>query len=587
MKEILSGNEAVAQGAFEAGCKVATAYPGTPSTEILENISKKFKDSIYCYWGSNEKTAFEEALGAAYAGARSLVAMKHVGLNVAADPLFSASYTGINKGFIIVSADDPSMHSSQNEQDNRLYAMHAKIPVLEPSDSQDVIDYINIGYQLSETFDTPVMLRLVTRISHSKSICEINKKRKEPDIKYSFDKDVSKYVIVPSNAYKRHAYVEQRLKNSQKWAIDNGLVKFEYNNKKVGIVVAGLAYQYVKEAFPEYSVLKVGMPYPLPIDAVKEFRKNVENMWVIEELEPIMEMQIKMQNIKVDLGKDKIPYLYEFSVERLRSIINEGKDYLEIEKQYNVELPPRPPVLCAGCPHRATFYVLNKEKATVNGDIGCYTLGFLPPLSAMHTTVCMGASITVGNGFQTVKKITNDKTKVVSVIGESTFMHSGLTGTVDATYNKLGNKIVILDNSVTAMTGHQDNPLTGKTLMGETTKVFNLRKFAEAANIEDYREVDGYKIDEIKKALDEQLEKDETTMLVVKRPCVLKKGVKWDPPLRINQDKCKFCKLCLQVGCPAIMITGEKTIEIDETQCTGCTVCQQVCPFDAIEVIKN
>lgn len=587
MKEVLSGNEAIARGAYEAGCKVALAYPGTPSTEILQTIADNYKDSIYCAWGSNEKTAFETALGASIAGVRSLVCMKHVGLNVASDPLFTAAYTGVGGGFIIVSADDPSNHSSQNEQDNRWYGIHAKVPVIEPSDSQECIDYVKNGFEISEKFDVPVILRTVTRISHSKSICFLNEPISKAS-KFNYKKDTRKYIMVPSHSNPQHVILEKKLLEIQKWNSESFFTKEEILNTEIGIVTSGLTYQYVKEVFPEYSILKCGMVYPAPIDAIKKFREKVKKLYFIEELEPILEFQARMANIKIELGKDKIPYYHELSVERLRSIFFEGIDFEEKKPKYNFNLPPRPPVLCAGCPHRATFYNLGKNKDyIIHGDIGCYTLGFVDPLNAMDTTICMGASITMGNGFSIVNKISSEKKKVISIIGESTFMHSGLTGTVDAAYNKLANTIIVLDNSVTAMTGHQDNPMTGKTLMGEDAPIFDIKKFAEAANIKKIDIVDGYNVKKIGELIEEHLNYEEVSMIVVKKPCVLKKGVKTNPPLKINQEICKKCKMCLKVGCPAIMLTNDGSIIIDETMCAGCTVCYQVCPFKAIEHTKN
>ncbi len=586
MKVLLSGNEAVARGAYEANCKVATAYPGTPSTEILENIADNYTDSIYCYWGSNEKTSLEEALGASFAGARSIVTMKHVGLNVAADPLFTAAYTGVGKGMIVVSADDPSNHSSQNEQDNRLYAMHAKLPCIEPSDSQETVDYVKYGFELSEKFDVPVLFRLTTRISHSKTVVEF----KEPDTSkanYTYKKDVRKNIMVPSHSKEQHRILEGKLKKIADWASDSEFTKTEYNDKKIGIVTSGLTYQFVKEAFPNASILKIGMPYPLPMKAIKEFRSNVDQMWVVEELEPVIEMQIRMANIEINKGKNEVPNYWEMTSERVKSLLEDNKDFDDLPKKYNYDLPPRPPVLCAGCPHRAAFYQLGKKGVTVHGDIGCYTLGFLAPLSGMDTTICMGASITMGNGFQTVKKITGENAKVMSIIGDSTYMHSGLTGTVDSTYNKLDNKIIVLDNSITAMTGHQENPLTGVTLMGQETQKFDIEKFAEAAHVSKYDVVDGYNVNKIGEKIDEHLESDGTTMLVVKKPCVLKKGVKTRKPLMIDQDKCKGCKTCLDIGCPAIMVDNNDQIYIDDTLCVGCTVCLQVCPLNAIKVNKE
>ncbi len=578
MKKILSGNEAIARGTYESGVKVATAYPGTPSTEILENIVQ-YKDDIYCEWSPNEKVAMEVAIGASYGGVRTLVAMKHVGLNVAADPFMTLSYTGINGGMVVVSADDPGMHSSQNEQDSRHYARFAKIPLLEPSDSQEAKDFVEYAMDISESFDTPVLLRLTTRISHSKTVVELGE-RIEFDVPEEFEKNPEKFVMVPANARKKHKNVEKRLKKLEEYANKSELNKIEWGDKKIGIITSSVAYNYAREVFPSASILKLGLSYPLPGKKIREFAENVDKLYVIEELDPFMEKEIKAMGIDV-IGKSKLPKLYEFN----NKIVKESFEDNKVTKEKNIDneknLPERPPALCPGCPHRGVFYSLNKLDVIVTGDIGCYALGVAPPLSAMDSIVCMGASI--GNAFG-IELAMGEKIKgnIVGVIGDSTFMHSGITGLIDIVYNKGASTIIILDNRITAMTGHQENPVTGKTLMGEDTVAVNIEKISEAIGVKNIKVIDPYDISETQNTIKEEIAKDEISVIIARRPCALLKSVKREKPFYVDIDQCKDCGKCLDLGCPAL-VKGEDTAIINDYLCTGCGVCTQVCPFDAIK----
>ncbi|MGB9678783.1 MAG: indolepyruvate ferredoxin oxidoreductase subunit alpha [Thermoanaerobacteraceae bacterium] len=577
MKKIMMGDEAVARGAYEYGVTFASAYPGTPSTEILENISK-YKE-IYSEWAPNEKVALEAAIGASIAGARSLAAMKHVGLNVAADPLFTFAYTGVNGGCIVITADDPGMHSSQNEQDNRYYAKFAKIPMVEPSDSQECKDFVGYALDLSEKYDTPVLFRLTTRVSHGKGVVEL-KERKDIEMK-SYKKDISKYVMVPANAQKKHIEVEKRLKVLKEESERSPLNKIEWKSKEIGIITSGISYLYVKEIFDdEVSILKLGMTYPLPEKLIREFAEKVDRLYVVEELEPYIEEYVKSLGINV-IGKELIPNIGELNPGIIKKALKgEENEYIELD----LNIPGRPPMLCAGCPHRGVFYVLKQKKVPVLGDIGCYTLGAAPPLEAIDTCVCMGASISGAHGFQKANEHNGRKQKIFSVIGDSTFFHSGITGLIDIVYNK-GNAVpIILDNRITAMTGHQQNPGTGKTLMGENTQEIDIPKLCEAIGIKNIRVVNPFNIEDVKNAVDEAMTTDETMVIVAKGPCAL------IPPkptgeCKINQDKCRKCGVCLRIGCPAIS-KKDGLFNIDPEQCTGCTVCMQVCPFDAIEKVR-
>lgn len=579
MKALLSGNEAIARGAYENGVTVATAYPGTPSTEILENMVN-YKDKIYCEWSPNEKVAMEVAVGASFGGARTLVAMKHVGLNVAADPFLTLSYTGVKGGMVVVSADDPSMHSSQNEQDNRHYARLAKVPMLEPSDSQEAKDFVGIALDISEQFDTPVLLRTTTRISHSKTVVELKDRREKPE-PAEFERAPQKFVMIPGHARLRHIEVEERLKKLEEYANNAEINRIEWGDAKIGVITSGISYQYVKEAMPEASVLKLGLTYPLAKDLIRSFAEKVDTLFVVEELDPFLEEQIKAMGIKVT-GKDKLPLIYEFDQGVIRERLL-GEKRKEDNILSDVSLPPRPPVLCPGCPHRGVFYVLKKLKLVVTGDIGCYTLGVVPPLSAMDTTVCMGASVGMAFGVELALK-DKVKHKVVGVIGDSTFVHSGITGLIDIVYNKGASTVIILDNRITGMTGHQDNPATGKTLMGEHTHQLDLGEVARAVGVKSVRVIDPYDLGETERVIREEIAKDEPSVIITNRPCVLiVKDKEWDK-YQVDQELCRSCGMCYKVGCSAIYKENDKA-KIDILFCTGCGICGQVCRFNAIKKV--
>lgn len=574
MKVLLSGNEAVARGAYEGGCRFAAAYPGTPSTEILENIAK-YKDVIYCEWSTNEKVALEVATGASFAGARALAAMKHVGLNVAADPFFSLSYIGSTGGIIIVSADDPGMHSSQNEQDNRHYARSAKMAMLEPSDSQEAKEFTILGFEISEDFDTPLLLRLSTRLCHSKTVVELGE-RKEVPVK-GYEKDIKKRLVLPAHARLRHIYVEERLKKLSKFSEQFEYNKMEFNDKSIGIISSGIAYQYAKEVLPDASYLKLSFTYPLPFKLIEKFSKQVKKLYVIEENDPFLEMEIKAKGINV-IGKEIIPITGELNP----SIISEafGKKRKSVTIKKMPSLSPRPPALCPGCSHTPVFYTLNKLKLTVTGDIGCYTLGALPPLNAIDTCVEMGASL--GNAFG-MEKVLGEKSdkKIVAVIGDSTFFHSGITPLIDIVYNKGTSTVIILDNRITAMTGHQEHPGTGKTLMGEDTVTINPEDIVKACGVKHVFTVDPYNLKELKKVIKREVERKEPSVIIARRPCILllirKREV--GKPFYVDTEECIGCKICLQLGCPAISMKDEKAY-INELFCVGCGVCAQLCPKD-------
>lgn len=573
----MSGNEAIARGAYEAGVTVATAYPGTPSTEILENIVK-YKDNIYCEWAPNEKVATEVGIGASIGGARSLSAMKHVGLNVAADPIFTYSYLGVNAGYVLVTADDPSMHSSQNEQDNRYYAKFAKMAMIEPSDSKECKDFIKEAYRISEEFDTPVLYRVTTRICHSKSIVELDE-RKEVEFK-PYSRNIPKFVSTPANARAAHVRVEKRLEALEEYSNKSPLNKVEYNDKKIGIITASVAYQYAREVFGDNaSYLKLGFTFPLPMDLIKEFSQNVETLYVIEELEPFMEEQIKAAGIKC-IGKELIPNIYELNPEIIaKNILNKTFD----TKSLDVKAVPRPPVLCPGCPHRGFFYTMSKKKNTVvTGDIGCYTLGASQPLEALDTCICMGAGFSAGMGIAKAFEVSKRDGKVFGVVGDSTFFHSGITGAIDIVYNKGKMIPVVLDNRITGMTGHQDNPGTGKTLMGEETTEINVVDVLKSIGYKTVKVVDPCDLKAMEDTVKEAEESTESFAIVTKRPCVLIKGLP-APKTKciVNSEKCKKCKMCLKVGCPAIFFKDGKSY-IEQSMCVGCEVCMQVCKFDAI-----
>ena len=567
MKELMLTNHAVARGAYEAGVKVLSAYPGTPSTEIAESFVKY--EGVYAEWAPNEKVAVEVAVGAAVAGARAMACMKHVGVNVAADPLFTAAYTGVNGGLVIVVADDPGMHSSQNEQDSRFYARSAHIPMLEPSNAQEAKEFVKLAYQISEAYDTPVFLRETTRVAHSHGVVELCERDSVP-VK-AYEKSAQKYVMMPANAIKRHIVVEEREKRLQAESGKWGVNKVEYTSKEqIGVVCGGAVYEYVKEALPNANVFKVGMVYPLPLAEIKEFAQNVSKLYVIEELEPYVEDALKAYGVDC-VGKEIFSLQGELSVSKLLEVF-EGRQTPKAE-----QMPARPPVMCAGCPHRGVFYVLNTLKLTVNGDIGCYTLGAVAPLSAVDTCVCMGASVGMAHGF---KKATDGNSQNVAVIGDSTFLHSGVTGLINAVYNQSGITLLILDNSTTGMTGHQQHPATGKNLKGEPAPVVLLDELCRACGVKDLQIVDAYDVNAVEKAVKAATASKEVSVIIAQRPCALldKKSVK--PKVEVKD--CKNCGKCMKLGCPAIS-KGEKGIVIDKSQCVGCEVCVAVCPFGCLQ----
>ena len=572
MKKLMIGNQAVAAGLYDGGLGVVSSYPGTPSTEITEFLSEY--DDIHSEWAPNEKVAAEVAFGASLAGARSACAMKHVGLNVAADPLFTLSYTGVNGGMVICVADDPAMHSSQNEQDSRHYAIASKVPMLEPADSQEAYSFAKAAFELSEKYDTPVILRMCTRIAHSQSIVELGEHTNATLRDY--EKNPAKYIMMPGNAIKRHPIVEERTLALQKFAEDCEFNTVEDNGSEIGIITSGCSYLYVKEVFgDEANILKIGMPNPLPVDLIRDFANKCKKLYVIEELDPVIENHVRALGLEV-IGKEMFSCLGEFSQQTIAKAF--GK-----EDKYSVSadsaIPARPPMMCAGCPHRGMFYTLAKNKITVMGDIGCYTLGAVPPLNALDSTLCMGASVSGLHGFNAARKEAEGKS--VAVIGDSTFMHSGMTGLVNVAYNATNSTVIILDNSITGMTGHQQNPTTGYNIKGEVAAKVNLEALCKALGINRVRVVDPYDLSECETAVKEELAAEEPSVIISRRPCVLLKSVKAKPSLTVDSDKCKKCKKCMKLGCPAISIKDGK-ISIDSTLCVGCGVCKQMCAFDAI-----
>ena len=597
MKQLMLGNAAAARGLFEAGCELISSYPGTPSTEITEEAAR-FKE-IYCEWAPNEKVALESAFGACLAGRRAFCGMKHVGLNVAADPLYTMSYTGVNAGLVIGVADDPGMHSSQNEQDSRHHAIASKVPMLEPSDADEARRFAAMAFEISEKFDTPVLYKMCTRVAHSQSITE-PAERTVPEHK-AYEKTISKYVMAPANAIKRHPFVEQRMKDLEKWSETSGVNRIEKAEKaavvsirpagysttdttvqsdKVGIITSSTSYQYVKEVLGDsVNILKLGMVNPLPADMIRKFADGLEKLIVVEELDPIIETFVRGLGLKCEIhGKDMFPICGEFSQNLVAAAC--GRELPQGKKLDGVQIPVRPPIMCAGCPHRGMFYALNKLKVTVFGDIGCYTLGSVAPLSAMDVTLCMGASFSGLHGWNKAGGAENEK-KSVAVIGDSTFMHSGMTGLATIAYNQSNSTVIVLDNSITGMTGHQQNPTTGKNLYGDPAGRVDLEALARAMGINRVRVVDPYNIAECEAAVREELEVAEPSLIISRRPCALLKEVKHNPPLVVDQDKCKSCKMCMKIGCPAISMKGGKA-KIDATLCVGCGVCSQMCKFGAL-----
>lgn len=583
MKHLMSGNEAAARGAYEAGVKVCSAYPGTPSTEIFENLPQ-YKDSLYCEWAPNEKVAAEVAYGASLAGVRSLCAMKHVGVNVAADPIFTAAYNGVGKGYVIVSADDPAMHSSQNEQDNRHYAKAAKMAMVEPSDSQECKDFMKAAFDLSEQFNIPVMYRTTTRVCHSKSLVEFGE-HEEHDYP-EFKRDIRHRVCTPANAYLNHPLLEQKLLDLEAYGNTCPLNKVELAGTKIGVITAGIAYQYAKEAFPaDTSFLKLGLTYPLPMGLIRDFAAKVDKLYIIEELDGFMEDEIKAAGIDC-IGKELTGKLYELNPQLLKErIFGEKPETVDV----GVKAVSRPPALCPGCPHRGFFYTMGKRKDfVVAGDIGCYTLGAAAPLSAIDSVVCMGGGFSVAMGMAKAFEMAGDTGhKVFGVLGDSTFFHSGMTGAAEIIYNKGKVIPVVLDNHITGMTGHQENPGSGMNLQGEMAAAIQIEKVLEAYGYENVIVVDPQDLAAMQKAVDDALASEVPAAIVCRRPCLLIKRMKHDiGKCVVNTDKCIGCKKCLKVGCPALMVKDKKS-NIDPTLCVGCTVCAQVCPVGAISRKEN
>ena len=576
MKQLILGNEAVARGLYEAGCSFVSSYPGTPSTEITEAIAKY--PEVYAEWAPNEKVAMESAFGASLAGRRSFCGMKHVGLNVAADPLFTISYTGVNAGMVIGVADDAGMHSSQNEQDSRHYAMAAKIPMLEPSDSAEALELTKLAYTISEEFDTPVLVKMCTRVSHSQSVVEIGAR---VECVKEYRKDIPKYVMMPGNAKKRHPVVEARTRALIEYAETAPINRIEDGKRNdIGFVTSSTSYQYIKEVMgDQYPVMKLGMIWPLPEKKLRDFAASVKQLVVIEELDGFIEAHCKNLGL-VCVGKDKFPCIDELSQNKVAAILEQPTTP---GKALDEAIPPRPPVMCAGCPHRGLFYVLKKNKITVLGDIGCYTLGAVAPLAAVDSVICMGASVSGLHGFSKSQQGAMDG-KTVAVIGDSTFMHSGITGLVNMAYNESNATVIIVDNSITGMTGHQQNPTTGFNLKGDPCAKIDLETLCKAVGIRRVRVVDPYNLSECEEVLKEELAAQEPSVIISRRPCALLKYVKHKAPLTVDTDKCVGCKACMKIGCPAISIVGGKA-KVDSTLCVGCGVCQQLCKLGALKEV--
>ena len=569
MRKLMLGNEAVARGAYEAGVRVVSSYPGTPSTEVSECIAGY--DEVYAEWAPNEKVALEVAVGASIAGARSMACMKHVGVNVAADPMFTAAYTGVNGGLVILAADDPGMHSSQNEQDTRFYARSAHLPLLEPADSQEAKDFTKLAFELSEKYDTPVIVRTTTRLAHSQSFVETGDRAEVPLRDYV--KDVTKYTMMPSSAIGRHVVVEAREKRLAEDVNGFGIVREEMREYALGVVCSGVVYQYVREALPEASVLKLGVVYPVALGKVKEFASKVKRLVVVEELEPFIEDTLKAAGIACE-GKN----IFSLQGELSTAIIKEKLLGIKTETEKK-DLPVRPPVMCAGCPHRGVFYILNKLKLTVSADIGCYTLGAQPPLAAVDTVVCMGASVGIAHGFEKARG-REQSNKTVAVIGDSTFIHSGITGLINAVYNKSNITLIILDNSTTGMTGHQQHPATGLTLKQEPAKILDIVALCKTVGCDSVRVVDSYDLAAVEKAVKEEVASDGVSVIVAKRPCAL---LDKNYPAPCTISDCRKCGMCFKLGCPAIEKQEDGSARINASLCVGCGLCEKVCKFGAIK----
>lgn len=572
-KVIMLGNAAIARGAYEAGVKVSAAYPGTPSTEISENLVQ-YKEALYCEWSPNEKVAMEVAIGASMSGVRAMASMKHVGVNVAADPLYTVSYIGVNGGLVLVAADDPGLYSSQNEQDTRMIGRAAHVPVLEPSDSQEAKDFMKFAFDLSEKYDTPVILRTTTRLSHSQGLVELCERKEIEDKPYT--RNPQKNVMMPGNAKGRHLFVEERAKRLIEDGASFPINKVEWNDKKIGVITSGIPYQYVKEALPNASVLKLGMVHPLPKKLIQEFAAEVETIYVVEELEPIIEEQVKSWGIAA-IGKEIFTIQGEYSANMIRkAVLNQ-----ELNLKEPAKAPARPPILCPGCPHRSVYSVLNKLKIHAAGDIGCYTLGAVAPLSVVDTTICMGASISSLHGMEKAKGKEYIK-NWVAVIGDSTFLHTGINSLMNMVYNKSTGTVMILDNSTTGMTGHQDHAATGKTLQGDPTWAIDIPGVCRAMGIKNVVEVNAFDLKELERIIKEEVAKDEISVIITKSPCVLLDKKRVYTPYVCDSEKCKKCGMCMKPGCPAMTKKEDGTILIDDTMCTGCGLCEQLCKFGAI-----
>ena len=575
--KIMLGNAAIARGAYEAGVKVASAYPGTPSTEVSENLVQ-YKDALYCEWAPNEKVATEVAIGASISGVRAMCCMKHVGVNVAADPLYSISYAGVGGGLVMVAADDPGLYSSQNEQDTRCVARAAQVPVLEPSDSQEAKDFTKLAFELSEKYDTPVILRTTTRLAHSQGPVLLEERIERAPLEYT--RNAAKFVLMPGNAKGRHVFVEERMKKMAEDASSMAINRAEYGDTSIGFIASGIAYQYVKEVCPDASVLKLGLVHPLPRRLIEEFAKKVDRLIVFEELEPVYEEQIRSWGIACE-GKELFTLQGEYSANMLRKALG-----MEVEIEPAAQVPARPPILCPGCPHRSVFYALKKLGIHAAGDIGCYTLGAVPPLGVIDTTICMGSSISSLHGMEKARGkeyITN----WVAVIGDSTFMHTGINSLVNMAYNQATGTVIIMDNSTTGMTGHQDHPATGKTLQGEEVLAVSIPALCRSLNIQHVTEVNSFDQAELERVIKEEVARDELSVIVAEAPCALLKGLKFPNVVVAHSDKCRKCGLCLKPGCPALTKKADGTVSIDATMCNGCGLCEQLCHFGALEKVSR